>query len=353
MRILILTPSAFPKLTGNAVTTERWRRSLTDKGLDVRVLSAEACDIAELEENLLSFAPDVIHVYHAFKAGSLFLRHFERNGHTLPLVLSPGGTDINLDLRNPDRSESILQILEMADVIVGQSSPILQHIRERIPSTANRLVAIPKACIWFGNEPFDLRTQTNCGADAVLFFMPAGIRPVKGNVECLHAMETVHGLRPQTRFAAAGPIIDIQYARTFEQEIRRLSAFASYLGSIHPAKIRAAYNSADIVLNFSFSEGLSNSMIEAVAAGRPILASNIPGNQHPLLFEDGKLRAGCFFDPLNPKDFVNKAVRLIDDEQIRGSLAAAARQIAPKLASPDLEADGLIAAYKLALNKRS
>ena len=37
-RLLILTPTALPVVTGNAMTAERWRRSLVGMGLDVRVL---------------------------------------------------------------------------------------------------------------------------------------------------------------------------------------------------------------------------------------------------------------------------------------------------------------------------
>jgi|WetSurMetagenome_2_1015567.scaffolds.fasta_scaffold42159_2 L-malate glycosyltransferase len=349
MRILIITPSAFPNLTGNAVTTERWKRSLTAKGLSVKVISADVSDSSELEETLRTFRPDLVHVYHAFKAGTLFLKHIEKAGSAPPLVLSPGGTDINLDLESPDKREDILRIMQIARVIVGQSPGIVQRIRESIPESTSKLLSVPKACSWFGHEPFDLRRHTHCSQDAVLFFLPAGIRPIKGNVECLRAMEKVHFLRPQARFVAAGPVIDAAYAKIFEGEIQRLSAFASWLGSIPPARMHAAYISSDIVLNASFSEGLANSLLEALSAGRPFLASDIPGNRHPFFFEESENHAGCYFNPHTPEDFVTKALALIDDEGARMSLAETASQTASRLASPEQEADGLIAAYQRAL----
>lgn len=39
MRLLILTPTALPSITGNAITTERWRMSLQKKEVDVEVLA--------------------------------------------------------------------------------------------------------------------------------------------------------------------------------------------------------------------------------------------------------------------------------------------------------------------------
>jgi L-malate glycosyltransferase len=234
MRILIVTPTAYPRLTGNAITTERWRRSLSAKGLSVRVLSAEESSPTDLAETVEAFRPDLIHVYHAFKAGTLFLKYLERSAGAPPLILSPGGTDINLDLQSNEKRTSILQIMRAARLIIGQSSSVVQPILEQIPEMEHKLITIPKACVWFGNEPFDLRAHAQCDPETVLFFLPAGIRPVKGNVECLHAMERVYALRPQMRLAAAGPAIERDYARLFRKEIGRLSSFAFWIESIPP-----------------------------------------------------------------------------------------------------------------------
>ena len=38
MHILILTPTTLPSITGNAITAERWRRSLQGKGIGVTVM---------------------------------------------------------------------------------------------------------------------------------------------------------------------------------------------------------------------------------------------------------------------------------------------------------------------------
>jgi L-malate glycosyltransferase len=114
--------------------------------------------------------------------------------------------------------------------------------------------------------------------------------------------------------------------------------------------MHAAYASCDVALNTSFSEGLSNSLLEAIAAGRPFLASDIPGNRHPFLQEEDGEPAGCYFDPLDIEDFVRKAVWLIDNERIRKSLSDGAFKISRKMAKPDEEADALIAAYTQALS---
>jgi L-malate glycosyltransferase len=352
MRVLILSPSAFPKLTGNAITTERWRRSLTAKGHFTKVLSSDGLDTDAFLEQLKSFHPDLIHVHHAYKTAALLLDPRSQSELTsLPLVVSPGGTDINLDFGMDGRREAILTVLGMARIIVTQSHENVRSLLDQIPDLADKIISVPKACCWFGNEPCDLRGIARCNPDDVLFFLPAGIRPVKGNLECLLALERVYDIRPRVRFVAAGPVVDSEYAGRFEREVNRLSIFARWIPAIPPAAMRCAYLSADIVLNASFSEGLSNSLLEAVASGRPVLASDIPGNRHTVLGEKGDPHAGLLFDPGNTADFLKQSIRLIDDPRLRQKFGEADILRGNRIPNPENEADGLIAAYRSAISR--
>ena len=113
--------------------------------------------------------------------------------------------------------------------------------------------------------------------------------------------------------------------------------------------MRSAYESSDIVLNTSFSEGLSNVLLEAVAAGRPVLASNIPGNWWPVLGEEGKEPVGLLFDVDDPEDLIVKALKLIDDEKLRQSCIRTAKERASCWPTPEEEANGLIRVYETAI----
>jgi L-malate glycosyltransferase len=353
MRVLIISPSAFPEATGNAITTERWRRSLTGNGIDVAILSADGLVPSDLMLRLEGFNPDLIHVHHAFKAGSLLLDpQIHLKIAALPLVVSPGGTDVNVDLGLPERRKTVLSILGMARIIITQSSEIAQNLRVQHPDLAGKIFNIPKAALWFGNDFFDLRNIADCEPASILFFLPAGIRAVKGNLECLLAMGKAHKARPNIRFVAAGPAADVEYAATFESEVNKRSAFARWIKIIPISAMRSAYVAADIVLNASFSEGLSNCLLEAIAAGRPILASNIPGNRQQLVGEDGSPHFSCLYNPRDPEDFVKKAIRLVDDADLRKTLARTTCNQRGKQPTPEAEAKGLIAAYESALSNR-
>jgi glycosyltransferase involved in cell wall biosynthesis len=141
--------------------------------------------------------------------------------------------------------------------------------------------------------------------------------------------------------------LDPVFAR-FAQEVRRCAGFARWIPLISPGAMRSAYEEADVVLNASFSEGLSNAILEGMAAGRPLLASDIPGNRGPVLGEKGDDPSGILFNPQDPEDFLKQALRLIDDQELRESLGLTAKRRAATWPGSMDEAEGLIRAYAFA-----
>jgi len=351
LRILILTPTAFPYTTGNASTTERWRRSLVKQGHDVKVLATKNLDLFELQQILSHFKPELIHLHHAFRTGELLLKtDWANNGWGL--VVSPGGTDIHLDTKTEDRRKIINLVFKKAKAVIAQSEEMMQTIQKSFPGLQDKIIMIPKSFSWMGDEEFNLRGASNCGSNDTLFFSPAGIRPVKGNLEALLLLEKVYLLRSSIRVVFAGPALEKDYADRFGQEVKRLHAFARWLPPIPFQAMRSAYQGADVILNFSYSEGISNVLLEAKAAGKPILASNIPGNQWPVFGDQKNLPAGLLFDLHSPENFIQQALRLVDDRELRKKLGQGGISQAAHLPKPEDEAKGLLRVYEKALNER-
>jgi L-malate glycosyltransferase len=351
LRILILTPTAFPTITGNAMTVERWRRSLCHIGHTVRVLCSLGVEANELAQEIRRFQPDVIHAHHGVKSGALLLtKAVEEATARIPFTVSPAGTDINREQgRDGDATatlETFLRVCRASRGIIVQSPWVLQCIRDLVLDMVDRIFHVPKAFLWQGDEEMDLKKALAGQSEKFLFFLPAGIRPVKGNLACLEGLAKVNQARPQVCVVFAGPALDAPYAEQFSAMIGRFSAFARWIPQIPPAAMHAAYRSADAVLNVSFSEGLSNCLLEAIAAGRPILASDIPGNRWLVLGNPGDLPCGDLFDPRNPDDFIQKAIRLVDDEERRRDFVAACRLRAANLPTPEEEVAGLDRIYR-------
>jgi glycosyltransferase involved in cell wall biosynthesis len=353
LRILILTPTTLPDISGNAISAERWKESLVKKGLSVNVIATEHLDAFNLAKSLESIKPDVVHAHHVSRSGALFIeRIIAERFARLPLVVSPAGTDIlSQDGQTYDLGTLVAQVCRRACVIVTQGEWTAKRLSALFPDVQNRILHVPKAFAWFGNDNFDLRESAGWSPDHFVFFLPAGIRPVKRNLETLLAIEKIYAMRPHIRLVFAGPSLDQEYTTRFQEELERHSKFARWIPIIPHGSMRSAYASVDVVLNSSSSEGLSNAVLEAIAAGRPILASDIPGNRWPILGESDVSPCGLLFKVSDDNDFIRLALKLIDDEKLRNQLSQAGADRAATWPGPDEEAAGLIHAYKDAIKK--
>jgi len=78
----------------------------------------------------------------------------------------------------------------------------------------------------------------------------------------------------------------------------------------------------DLYVCSSRSEGMSNAVLEAMAAGRPVVATEVGDNRW--LLDDG--RAGVLVPPREPRRLAGAIGELAADEAVRRSLGQAARR---------------------------
>ena len=78
----------------------------------------------------------------------------------------------------------------------------------------------------------------------------------------------------------------------------------------------------DVSVLCSLREGFSNVVIEAMASGKPVIASNVGGNPEAIL--DGK--TGFLFEPQDPDELAAKAILLLKDKNLREGMGSAARK---------------------------
>ncbi len=350
MRILIISPTAAPRVSGNAHTAERWRRHLSLLGLDVSVLEARELGSRGVRAVLRELRPHLVHIHHLYKGarGVFSKRGFLLEG--IPLVASPGGTDPHEDVDEGGRWELISRLVEKASFVVVQEPEMMEKVRGLWPHLESKTVFVPKGVYLTGNGAFPLRERLGAGEGHFIFFLPSGIRPVKGNLEWLRSMDRVYRLRLHVRVALAGPILDIDYYSRLEKELERSKEFARYLGTIPPSSMRGAYLEADVVVSASISEGLSNALLEAASLGIPLFATDVPGNRYAILGDGENEICGLLYNREDPEDLVRKALALIDDEELREELSSAGKAKIEKCHNPLDEARGLKELYEKAVN---
>ena len=116
----------------------------------------------------------------------------------------------------------------------------------------------------------------------------------------------------------------------------RITDCVQFRGWLPREEVRAAYQSATFLVHASSYEGMSNVILEALASGLPVAASEIPGNTE--LIEDGA--NGFLFDPAgDPAQLADRISLLFQDQTNWNRLSAAARATIEKRFSWNHAAD--------------
>jgi glycosyltransferase involved in cell wall biosynthesis len=336
MRIALLTPIAVPSARGNAVTVERIAAGLRRRGVAVEVVDLSRTPPAEAARRLDPFGPDVVHAFHAFRGGPAGAGAAGARG--LPLVISLTGTDVNIDLFHAERRTATLAAMRAARGLIAFHESIRAKVVRELPEVAPRLEVIPQS-VSLGEEPFPLEGLVPRAAGEVRFLLPAGIRRVKNvrlPLDPLGRLAARHALR----LLVVGPIIEKDEGARLLHALDGLG-WARYLGEVPHAKMASLLDQVDVVVNSSLSEGgMANSVLEAMARGRAVLASDIDGNRS--VIEDGA--DGLLF--AGAEDFERQAERLVRDPALRARLGSAARAKVARLYPPEREIDAHLALYR-------
>lgn len=320
------------------MTVERITRGLRERGVAVRVWDLSASTEAEVESGLEADAPDVVHAFHAYRAGPLALRLARRA--EIPLVVTLTGTDANHDLFDPERAPAVRRVLEGAASLVAFHGSIVERVAEALPELRARLVTVPQSTRLETAARYELPATWPLPPGRVLFLLPAGIRMVKNVRLPIAPLERLHARLPAVRLAYAGPVLDPVEG---EALLRALETrpWARHLGTVPHERMASLLAQSDVVVNASISEGgMPNSVLEALAQGRAVLASDIDGNR--ALVEDGV--TGVLFH--DEQDFEEAAERLARDPALRRRLGNRGRERVERLYPLAREIDGYLAVYR-------
>lgn len=99
---------------------------------------------------------------------------------------------------------------------------------------------------------------------------------------------------------------------------------ATFIGPVAQARMPAIYDEADVYLNSSRIDNMPGSLIEAFAAGLPVVSTNAGGI--PWMVDSG--RTGLLVDCGDPEAMAAAALRLMSDRELARSIAEQARDAA-------------------------
>lgn len=324
MRVAIITPYYHRETRGNAVTVRRIERHLDVAGCNVRVFSLEEHSGAELTRLAAGFAPDCIHAFHAIHGGIPARLISSELG--VPLVVTLTGTDLYSYMAGEEGAM-------LAETLSAASALSVFHVKARERLLRNVSYPLPPIAVISQGVEIPGAIPPEPEGDFV-FFLPAGIRPVKNVLFPIGPLARLHGDYPRLRLKFAGPLLDEHYGAEFMAAIASSPNF-SWLGDVSFGRMPALYAASHVVLNTSLSEGMASSLLEAMSYGRPVLAADIEGNRS--LVRDGE--TGLLYR--GEDDFLDKSRLLLNYADLRRRLGTAGREFVAEHCSPQEE----VAAY--------
>lgn len=234
-----------------------------------------------------------------------------------PVVTTLRGADVNRALQSPIDNFFLKRCLAFSDRIITVSDAIQKIIKKNYPQWSNKVVTIYNGV---DNEFIGIGTDRDYKANAKVRFVVIGsLIPRKRIETILYALTKIKPLDGiELSVIGDGPEEKFLKKRTLHLN---LSGCVQFLGPISHAKVQGHLKDSDGFILSSTSEGRPNVLLEAMASGLPVIASNIDGVRE--LIEDGK--TGLLFDVDQPEQLAKQIELLIKDSNARGMLGQGGR----------------------------
>jgi L-malate glycosyltransferase len=236
---------------------------------------------------------------------------------------------------NPGRSFAELALQRVAYAcahrVVANSSAAADRLRlEHV--AAHKIAVVPNGLdvSLFNAPPAKLSRRR--------VIVVANLRPEKGHDVLVDAAPAILNRFPDARFelVGGGPGGPALADRTRERGVAHAFTFAGHCEDV-AARLRAA----DLFALPTRSDASPNAVVEAMAAGLPIVASRVGGIGELVEHE----RSGLLIPPDNPRELAESICRLMDDAEMAARLGQAARSRAEARHSCDRMAESFERIY--------
>lgn len=227
------------------------------------------------------------------------------------------------------------RFLRRVGAVIGVSEGILEvYRRSGLLANVRRVQSVysipPPSSPPDGAAVEALRRRLGLSGGPLVLFV-GKLSPGKGSADLVAASRRVLEEFPNTRFAFAG-----------EGEIGDAAPHLYALGALPNRDVLALYPLADVVVVPSIvPDALSRVIIEAMAAGRAVVATRVGGTPELIVHE----KTGLLVERADPAGLSQALRRLLGDASLRTSLGAAARRHLDELTGRGNTVDQLLDLY--------
>jgi colanic acid/amylovoran biosynthesis glycosyltransferase len=274
--VTILNKLPRPRLKGNFLL-RYWYKHVTKQWPPPRPINREVkpYHAYNLVERLRADDPDLVHVYYGHKAVHFLDMLLDWGGR---FVVSFHGVDVAKFIDRPGYLEKLQDVFSKATLLMGRSQSLLERLDFLgCPESKLRLNRTP---IPLDHLPSTVKAPPQDGAWRLV--QACRLIPKKGILTTLRALAVVKPRYPNLKYVLCG---EGPLKEKIQQKARELDLEENleFLGWLDQAALLEQYQKAHLFLHASETtkdsdqEGIPNSMLEAMATGLPVIATNHGG----------------------------------------------------------------------------
>jgi len=216
---------------------------------------------------------DAHYIYPDGFAGMLLSRYFDK-----PLVVSARGTDINQFSNFRIIKGMICKTLKDSQHIISVCNA-LKDVMLELGADSAKVKVIPNGIdtkLFYPQHRKDVRKSLSLDGNKKIIFSAGGLIERKGHHIAIDAISEIIKTIPEVHFYIAGKGV---YRRLLEEKIseKRLNDYVTLLGHVPNSELKHWYSAADVFCLASSREGWANVIMESMACGTPVVATNVWG----------------------------------------------------------------------------
>ena len=377
MRVCFVSRRYFPAISGMSVYAANLLRELVAAGHDVtmvsqyrgdaegtrvygggpppavpgaRVIGLEAHgeqdggaferDVETLRETVLREAPfDVVHAQYGYPTGLAAMEAARELG--VPCVVSIQGGDGHwVGSCCATHERAMRAVLDHAGALLIGSASFRDEVIERFGTPAERFTIVPGAVDAARFRAGRPSTHTGVAVDGRSILYHGRVDRRKG---ALDLVEAAARLSEPARVTMSGIGPDLDAARELAD---RLGVDARFPGAVPYEQVPEVYRDATVFASPTYAEGFSNTILEAMASGIPVVAGDAVGVRDCVT--DG--HNGRLVEPGDITALTATLDELLRDRAQRERLSARAREDVERLYAWPVVARQIMAAYGAAPN---
>ncbi len=159
-----------------------------------------------------------------------------------------------------------------------------------------------------------LQKEFNIDENKTTIGMVASFRPIKGQIHLVEAIKIVTHTHQDIQVVVVGGFNDPEYFQFVKKRAIELGVDHYFIFTGARTDVKDFLNIFDIFIISSKNEGFSNAIIEAMAAGLPVIAPNSGGNPEAV---EHKV-TGFLFPSENSNILAQRLTELISNQELQG-----------------------------------